>query len=134
MNPDKPSRKSLNTLNIVFVILFLVVLGCSCPRFTDLVKKTAETAPSSTPYSETPTSANTAGDYDVTMAKYDQINVGTPRADVERILGGKGTEISDTTGGGVRFTVNKWEGEAFKAIILTFRNDKVMTKTQVGLK
>lgn len=57
-----------------------------------------------------------------------------PRADVENTLGGKGTEISSSTGGGVRFSVNKWEGEGFQSIILSFRNDKVMSKSQVGLK
>ena len=67
------------------------------------------------------------------MAKYNQISVGTPRADVERILGGKGTEISNTTGGGIKFTVNKWEGDNYKSIILSFRDDKVMTRAQVAL-
>jgi len=68
------------------------------------------------------------------MAKYEQLKIGMPRADVERILGGPGEEISNTSGGGVRFSVNKWEGDDFKSVILTFRNDKIMTKTQVGLK
>jgi hypothetical protein len=57
-----------------------------------------------------------------------------PRSEVESILGGKGTEISSSTGGGMRFSVNKWEGEKFKSIILSFKNDKIMTKSQVGLK
>ncbi len=56
------------------------------------------------------------------------------RAEVENTLGGKGTEISSSMGGGVKFSVNKWEGERFQSIILSFRNDKVMTKSQVGLK
>ena len=68
------------------------------------------------------------------MDKYDQIKIGSPRSDVERILGGKGTEISNSVGGGVRFSVNKWEGEQYKSIILSFKNDKVMSKSQVGLK
>ncbi len=74
------------------------------------------------------------GDYDVTMAKYNQISIGTSRSDVERLLGGKGTEISSSEGGGMRFSVNKWEGKNYKSIILTFKNDKVMSRSQVSLK
>lgn len=68
------------------------------------------------------------------MDEYNQLSIGQARSDVQRILGGKGTEISSSVGGGVRFSVNKWEGEKFKSIILSFRNDKIMTKSQVGLK
>lgn len=68
------------------------------------------------------------------MEKYNRLKVGMPRSEVENTLGGKGTEISSSVGGGVRFSVNKWEGEKFQSIILSFRNDKVMSKSQVGLK
>ncbi len=127
-----------NPLNLGIVVLVFVVLGCTCPqklRELSNDSKTPSTSPSpfSTPTVSQPTPAK-VGEYDVTMAKYNQINVGTSRADVERILGGKGTEISNTTGGGVRFTVNKWEGANYKSIILSFRDDKVMTRSQVGLK
>ncbi len=67
------------------------------------------------------------------MEKYNQIKVGMARSEVESILGGKGTEISSSTGGGMRFSVNKWQGDNFRSIILSFRNDKVNTKSQVGL-
>lgn len=56
------------------------------------------------------------------------------RSDVETLLGGKGTQVSSSTGGGVTFEVHKWETKDYKTIIITFKNDKVMTKTQVGLK
>ena len=69
------------------------------------------------------------------MEKYNQLKIGMARSEVERILGGKGAEVSPpTTGGGVRFSVNKWEGEDYKSVILSFRDDKIMTKAQVGLK
>ena len=126
-----------NSLNLIIAILIFVVLGCGCPKLSDLSKKERVTAPTPAPFL-TP-SSNSApivkkGEYDVTMEKYNQISVGTKRADVESILGGKGTEISNTVGGGVRFSVNKWEGDNFASVILSFRNDKVMTKSQVALK
>lgn len=125
-----------NTSGLAFAVLILVSMGCACPKLSDMLNKRSSTPPpSATPSSPTSSpSTPSKGDYDVTMAKYDQIKIGTPRSDVERILGGKGTEISNSVGGGVRFSVNKWEGEKYKSIILSFRNDKVMSKSQVGLK
>jgi hypothetical protein len=130
-----------NVQNLGLTILILVVLGCSCPRQLEKLARKGNATPTPTVY---PTSSPTArdtpgaptknGGYDITMAKYNQISVGTSRSDVERILGGKGTEISKTEGGGVHFSVDKWEGEGFKSIILSFKEDKVMTRSQIGLK
>lgn len=126
-----------NSLNFIIAILIFVVIGCSCPKLSDLAKKDKGSSPTPAPFS-TPSSNTTTtikkGEYDVTMEKYNQISIGTKRDDVERILGGKGTEISNTVGGGVRFSVNKWEGDNFASVILSFKNDKVMTKSQVALK
>ena len=125
-----------NSLNLALAVLLLTVLGCACPKLSEMLKKRSSTPPPvATPVSPTSSpSTQSKGDYDVTMGKYDQIKIGRARSDVERILGGKGTEISNSVGGGVRFSVNKWEGERYKSIILSFRNDKVMSKSQVGLK
>ena len=128
-----------NSLNLTVAVLVLVVLGCSCPKLGDLAKKPTEPSPAVTPApfstpANTSTTSTKKGEYDFSMPQYNQISIGTSRADVERILGGKGTEISNSVGGGVRFSVNKWEGDNFKSIILSFKNDKVMTKSQVGLK
>ncbi|MEO6050029.1 MAG: hypothetical protein ABIP78_01690 [Pyrinomonadaceae bacterium] len=125
-----------NQLNLCLAIFFLVVLGCSCPKLSGLVNKGDSSTPRSTPISDSPSSSPNAieGDYDLTMDKYKQLRIGQARSEVERILGGKGTEISSSTGGGMRFSVNKWEGEKYQSVILSFRNDKIMSKSQVGLK
>ncbi len=124
-----------NAFGLISSILLLVVIGCSCPsKLADLGKKKETTPPpAATPYSPSSTPVN-KGEYDVSMEKYQQIKIGTSRTEVERILGGKGTEISSSVGGGTSFSVNKWEGERYKSIILSFKNDKVMSKSQVGLK
>ncbi len=80
------------------------------------------------------TSTPGKGSYNLTMENYNKLYIGMARSEVERILGGKGTSVSDSTGGGIRFTVDKWEGENYKSIILSFRDEKIMTKSQVGLK
>lgn len=68
------------------------------------------------------------------MEKYDQLKENMVRSEVERILGGPGEEISSSTGGGMTFAVYKWSGEDYKSVIVTFRQDKLMSKAQVGLK
>ena len=124
-----------NSPNLVIVLLLLVVLGCSCTKLGELINKDSSSTPRPTPATtSTPPATAEKGDYDITMAKFDQLKIGMARPDVERILGGNGTEISSSVGGGIRFSVNKWEGEKFKSIILSFKNDKIMSKSQVGLK
>ncbi len=125
-----------NSANIAIVILFLTVLGCSCPNLKELTEKKGDASPTPPPSNtvSTPTIPKNKGEYDVTMAKYEKIKIGTSRDEVESILGGKGEEVSNTTGGGVRFSVNKWQGDNYASIILSFKNDKVMTRSQVGLK
>jgi hypothetical protein len=133
--------KTRNTANLALVILAFLVLGCSCQKFAEMLTNKAAKGPPPSSQTNSPSSppsppddGSNSGEYDLTMAKYDQIKIGTPRSEVERILGGKGTEISSSSGGGMRFSVNKWEGSDFKSIILSFKNDKVMTRSQVGLK
>lgn len=124
-----------NSANIALAILFLVVLGCSCPNLKDLAgnKGNSTPTPTSSPVS-TPIIPGSKGEYDVTIAKYDNIKKGMARSEVESILGGKGTEVSRNSGGGLKFSVDKWQGDNYAAIILTFKNDKVFEKRQVGLK
>ncbi len=119
-------------------MLLLAALGCSCPSLSQLGKSTEGPPPRSTPSNAFANSTDTTktakkGEYDLTTAKFDRLKVGMARSEVESILGGPGTQISNTTGGGVRFSVNKWQGDDFKSIILSFKNDKIMTKSQVGL-
>lgn len=127
-----------NAINISLLALIFAVLACGCPG---RLKELSEKQPSPTPQTSNdpprpiaPTPIAKKGEYELSYAKYDRIKVGSKRSDVEAILGGEGTEISSSTGGGMSFSVNKWEGDGYRSIIISFRNDKVMTKSQVGLK
>ncbi len=131
---------SRNSLNFALATLVLVVLGCSCPqKLSEFTKKGGTSTPTASNSTTTPDLPTTSkptvkkGEYDLSMAKYNQLSIGMPRSKVEEILGGKGTEISSSKGGGVSFSVNKWQGDDFKAIILSFKADKIMSKSQVGL-
>ena len=125
-----------NLLNVGFITLLLVVLGCNCgDRLKELAKKDDSTPPpvTKTEPSNTSSTTSTKGEYEVTMAKYEKVKVGMKRGDVENIFGGKGTEYYSGTGGGVSFTSVKWVGDKFKTVLVSFKNDKVTSKSQVGL-
>ena len=124
--------KNLANLGLIGVIL--IVLGCNCgDKLKELANKDKST-PRPSPSSSNSTSPVTRkGDYELSMDQYNRLKVGMARSEAESILGGKGSEISSSSGGGMRFSVNKWEGDNFRSIILSFRNDKIMTKSQVGL-
>lgn len=128
-----------NPINLVLIVLVLAVLGCSCPRLEDLTKgrnsspphrssNTAETGTEDKPVSE-PSSGG-----QLTMEQFRQLKAKMPKSEVERILGGPGTEVSSSSGGGMTFSVYKWEGEDYKTVIVSFQDDKVISKSQVGLK
>ena len=129
-----------NSINFVAVILLLIVMGCTCPNLSGLKgSKGSPTPPSSTPVQsnssntplKTPVSTSTSS---LTMEKFNKLKIDMPKAEVDRILGGPGTEVSTSSGGGMTFSVYKYSSEDYTSIILTFKNDKIMSKSQVGLK
>lgn len=137
MRMARPSLKPMkNSLNLVATILVLVVLGCSCPQLDKFTKKgpppppakgSANSAPAGTPASR-PSSGG------VSKENYDRLKTDMTKDEVERIMGGPGEELSSSSGGDLTFTVYKWSGENYSAIIVTFQNDKLKYKSQVGLK
>jgi hypothetical protein len=131
-----PVRSSVNAANLAFVVLLFLVLGCSCQKLGETLSQKKENPPEPQSNSTPPTKdlEDSTGDYDLTLAKYNRIKIDQPRSEVEDILGGEGTLVSSNSGGGMKFTVNKWDGSDYRSIILSFKNDRVMTKSQVGLK
>ncbi len=123
-----------NSLNLSLIILLFVVLGCSCPKLSELANKGSDPPPrTSTPETTDTDTPSNKGEYDVTLAKYEQVKIGMKKADVEKVFGGKGEEYYSGKGGGVSFTSVKWVGDKFKTVLVSFRNDKVTSKSQVGL-
>lgn len=125
-----------NSINLCFVLLGLIALGCNCgDRLKELSKRDGPSTNRSTPTtaSSPESQSATKADYDVTMDKYERVKVGMKRSDVENVMGGKGTEYYSGKGGGVSFVSVKWVGEKFKTVLVSFRNDKVTSKSQVGL-
>ncbi|MFM9905259.1 MAG: hypothetical protein ACKVQJ_11895 [Pyrinomonadaceae bacterium] len=125
-----------NSVNILIAFLILVVIGCSCPDKLRELANNGRTPPPkpSTENTSTPPVSSTSGEYDVTKDKFDKIKTGMKKPEVENIMGGKGTEYYSGTGGGVSFSSVKWVGAKYATVFVSFRNDKVTSKTQVGLK
>lgn len=126
-----------NSLNLVLVILFLVVLGCSCPKMDDITKKSGSTTPSSSPSSTTDNSDDKTSDSkstSLTMDKYNKVKNGMSYKEVVEIMGSDGTETFNSTIGKYTTVSYKWEGENFQFIYATFQNDKLTSKTQANLK
>jgi hypothetical protein len=142
-----------NSLNIVLAILFLVVLGCSCPKLNELTNSSnsAPSAPSpvQTPYSQSssrtpskrqspaqiaPSQQQSPPSGDLKLEIYNQIQTNMAKSDVEKLLNGPGIKITNASGGGVSYEVRKWQNADYKTIIITFKNDRVYSKTQVGLE
>ncbi len=126
-----------NSLNLFAVFLVLVVLGCNCPKQLQELSKSdgesnvrpAASAPS--PAASAPTGSPV--DYDVSLEKFDKIAIGMKRSEVEAIVGGRGTEYYSGKGGKSTFVSVKWVGEKYKTIFVSFRDETVTSKTQVGL-
>jgi hypothetical protein len=144
--PQPPARKRSRIWP--FLILGLVILLCGTgigggillrKMSGNSVGKSRTPTPTATPTirsSSTPDTDQTplpsyAGK--VTMENFNKIKTGMSRTDVEALLGGKGKQISSTSGGGITYTVDQWEGENYDSIILSFDNDKVSFKSQAGL-
>jgi len=106
-------------------VSFALNNGTPTPSATPIVRS------SSTPDTDETPSRPNAGK--ITMENFNKIKTGMSRTDVEALLGGKGKQISSTSGGGVAYTVDQWEGDDYDSIILSFDNDKVSFKSQAGL-
>ena len=98
-------------------------------EWPDFPTPSTSTSPS---FSSTPLKSGESESY-LTLENYNRLKIDMNRSEVENILGGKGVEISSSSAAGMRFSVDKWEGDNFKSIILTFKNDKIMSKIQYGL-
>jgi Domain of Unknown Function with PDB structure (DUF3862) len=71
----------------------------------------------------------------VTMASYSRLKTGMTYAQVVQILGKDGEELSSSEVGGIKTIMYKWDGDGFGANMNSmFQNNKLMSKSQFGLK
>ncbi|WP_334185098.1 hypothetical protein [Novosphingobium sp.] len=68
----------------------------------------------------------------ITRAGYSQIRIGMQMKEVEFILGDMGDEVSYVSSGGYSTGSYRWQGKR-GTIIVTFKDDEVSGRTQVGV-
>lgn len=125
-----------NSSNLAFIILILVVLGCSCPKNNES-EKSSKTKPTSTEKSKSEDTSSekdttpiiTSSDNELSLSKFNRIEYGMEYLEVVSILGFDGKIIKVSPDGTVRYL---W-GDDTKFIMITFMNDKVEIKSQNGL-
>lgn len=137
----KPSveGKMKNSLNLGFIVLVLVVLGCSCPKLDELGKKDSSPSPSPTPVStssptETTTNKTTTSTGDLTKDKFNRIKTGMSYKQVVEIIGSEGEETSSSQFGRYKVASYKWSGSGYAMIFAVFNSDKLTSKSQANLK
>ena len=69
----------------------------------------------------------------VTREKYDRLTDGMSYKEVVQVLGDEGEEQFKSNIAGFNIATYQWKGSGFSSIIVTFQNDKLQSKSQVGL-
>ncbi len=116
---------------IGFVVLLAAILGCS--SFTK--KETANNAapaPAKTEPAKTDAAPPSASD--LTLEKFNQLNVGMKYDEVVKILGSAGSESSSSTSAGNTYKTFKWEGANNARITGMFKNDTLTSKNQSNVR
>lgn len=131
--------KNSNALSLVICIGILIAVGCSCPKeLQKELDKAGKPTPSPTVAgssgSNTAVNSSDVEEADLTMAKYNQIKNGMSLDDVQGIIGSDGKEVSSSEIGKYKTVTQKWDGDNYAYIICTFQNDKMMFKSQGGIK
>ena len=126
-----------NSFNLGFIVLVLVVLGCSCPKLDELAKNDSSSPSPAPTTAGTPSSSpgnKTTSGAEMTKAKYDQIKNGMSYKQVVDIIGSEGEEMSSSQIGRYKLSSYKWQGPGYTMIYASFNNDKLTSKSQANLK
>ena len=129
------------SLSLVLVALMFVVFGCSLDRFTgggggdDAPTPVSDSKDDSkTDDSKTDDSSDSSGGSGLTMDNYEKIKSGMSYDEVTEILGSKGAETRSSSVGDSEYKSYKWEGEKYLRVYVNFKDDKMTSKSQTGLK
>ncbi|REJ77656.1 MAG: DUF3862 domain-containing protein [Acidobacteria bacterium] len=133
---------------LVMAALLFVALGCNLDQFRGgsddevptPVTDTANDADSDTTAdaddgndSDSTSSSSDGGSADVSMDKFDKIEMGMSYDAVKGIMGSDGNQTSMTKAGNREMASYEWKGEKFAAIRVRFNNDELSYKSQTGL-
>ncbi len=74
------------------------------------------------------------GGADITMDKYNQIKNGMSYEEIVKIIGSEGEQSSNSKIGNVEISSYRWKGPNYSNIFATFKDNKLTSKSQNGLK
>ncbi len=126
---------------LAFALVLLAVLACNLPKNDN--NSNSNSSPSASPAASgspkvkadgesSPAAPAAAG---VTMAGFTQLKTGMTYEQAVKILGKEGTEMSSNEIGGTKTIMYQWEGDGLGATMTAmFQNNKLMSKSQFGLK
>jgi len=127
------------SLSLVLVALLFVILGCSLDKLTgkdDSAPTPADTTSDSKSddKKDDDKSDDSSGGDGLTMANYEKIKSDMSHEEVSDILGSKGSETRSSTTGKSEYKSFKWEGDNYVRIYVNFKDDKMTSKSQTGIK
>ncbi len=136
-SPDGVSKRRGRRLLVVAFVAAAVAIGglAACGGSSDSGSKSESTASnsSSSKSSDSKTSSSSTDSTKIDADKFKQIQNGMTYDQVKQIIGSDGTEQSTTEVSGITTKIYEWESDGFGAATVTFENDKVVNKTQVGV-
>jgi hypothetical protein len=113
---------------VLFVFIAALLFGRSGNQQS--TSSSSSSLPSNS--SKSPNATSLTG---VTMANFSKLKTGMTYTQVVKILGKDGEELSSNEIGGVKTVMYKWDGDGFAANMnAMFQNNKLMSKSQFGLK
>lgn len=116
------------------IAALVLISGCDAPSATDTSPEPVTQAPQDKAVEAGNAAGAEASDAGVTRANYDRLKTGMTLAEVSAILGGPAEQVTETEAGGTTMSIHTWtEGMlSGKALILTFTDGKLDSKTQTG--
>ena len=133
------------SLALVMAALLFVVLGCNLDRFTS-GDESANASPESSPAAaeDSDASASDSGDSgssssdaaessNISMDKFNKMELGMSYEDVKEIMGSEGNQTSMTKSGSYESASYDWKGEKYARIMVRFQNGDLVYKSQSGL-
>jgi hypothetical protein len=128
-------KQHLFTLAFVCCLWLALILGCT------RLKENSNSGQATSPVASTNNSPNTASSpittAGVTMANYNRLQMGMTYAQVVKILGKEGEELSSNEVGGYKIEMYKWDGDGGgpgARLDAFFKNGKLDSKFQFELK
>jgi hypothetical protein len=122
--------KTTINLSLLFLIALAITLGCK--NSSKIATQSENSAQSSTTV-EPSTAPEVVSK--VTAASFAKIKTGMRYEQVVEILGQDGEVLSESEFGSTKTVMYQWKGEGFGANMnAMFQNDKLINKSQFGLK